>query len=104
MNSLRKVAFTLSLATLAAGCGGKPLLVDDQTEVKVGRQTAANIEAKYGLVSDPAATARITRIGQRLVAKTDRRNLPWSFKILNTSEINALAAPGGFIYVTQGLL
>jgi len=105
MNRLHKIAFALSLAAIAAGCGsGSPFAVDDSTEVDVGRKTAANIEAKYGVVNDSAATARITRIGQRLVAQQPRPNLPWSFKILNSKEVNAMAAPGGFVYVTSGLL
>ncbi|MCJ7491310.1 MAG: M48 family metalloprotease, partial [Dehalococcoidia bacterium] len=94
----------LLLALSLAGCGGGPRVVDEGTEVRVGRQTAANVEAKYGVVNDPEAAARITRIGQRLVAQTERPGLPWSFKVLNSKEVNALAAPGGFIYVTRGLL
>ena len=106
MNAWRRVVFLLLVvAGVAAGCGsGGPFAVDDSTEVDVGRKTAANIEAKYGVVNDSAATARITRIGQRLVAQQPRPNLPWSFKILNSKEVNAMAAPGGFVYVTSGLL
>jgi len=105
MRPLHRAAFALLLTIVVAGCGGGDAgLVDESTEVRVGQQTAANVEAKYGLADDPAANQRVTRIGRRLVAQTDRQTLPWSFKVLDSTEVNALAAPGGFIYVTKGLL
>jgi len=88
-----------------AGCGsGGPFAIDEAQEVQIGRKTAANLEAKYGVVNDAAQTARITQIGRRLVPQQPRQNLPWTFKILNSKEVNAVSTPGGFVYVTSGLL
>lgn len=46
----------------------------------------------------------VTNIGLRVTALSERRELPWTFKILNTSEANAISLPGGFVYLTRGML
>lgn len=88
---------------LTCGCEN-PLEIDRQTEIDIGREAAAELEKEQGLVSDPAALARVTRIGRRIAAVTEEPDLPWSFKILNQQQANAVALPGGFVYVTKGML
>jgi len=73
-------------------------------EIRIGREAAAQLEAEVGVVRDPARTAEITALGARLAAASGRPDLPWTFKILNTNQINAISLPGGFIYVTRGML
>ena len=75
-----------------------------QDEITIGREAAARFEQEYGLVNDPAMQARIDRVGARLIASAERRDLPWRFRIVNVSEFNAAAFPGGFIYATRGLM
>ncbi|HEY3424585.1 MAG TPA: M48 family metallopeptidase, partial [Negativicutes bacterium] len=70
----------------------------------IGRDVGKQLEKQYGLVEDAALQERVNRIGMSMVAVSDRRNLPYSFKVLNSSEVNALAAPGGFIYIFKGLV
>ena len=70
----------------------------------MGKDVAAQLEAKYGVVQDDDLQARVDNIGQRLVAVCDRQDLTYSFKVLNSDEVNAMAVPGGFIYVFKGLL
>ncbi|MEG0969483.1 MAG: M48 family metallopeptidase [Acidaminococcaceae bacterium] len=79
-------------------------LISQAQEIAMGREVAAQLEAQYGLVQDEELQARVERIGQRLVAVCDRRDLTYSFKVLNCDEVNAMAVPGGFIYVYKGLL
>lgn len=89
----------------ANGCGGaSPLGIDQSTEIDIGQQAAADIERQYGVVNDPVQTARINRIGRSIAAVSQRPDLPWSFKILNSNEVNAMSLPGGPVYVTRGLL
>jgi len=88
---------------LVAGCEN-PLEIDRGTEIEIGRQGAAELEGKYGVVNDPAAEARVEAIGRRIAALTEEPSFPWTFKVLNTSEVNALALPGGFVYVTRGMM
>ncbi|MDQ7843984.1 MAG: M48 family metalloprotease [Armatimonadota bacterium] len=73
-------------------------------EIRIGREAAAQLEAEVGVVRDPVRTAQIAAIGARLAAASGRPELPWTFKILNTNQINAISLPGGFIYVTRGML
>jgi len=84
-----------------ASAGG---LISTKDEIAIGRDVAKQLEKQYGLVDDPELQARVARIGMSMVAVSDRRDLPYSFKVLNSKEVNALAAPGGFIYIFKGLV
>ena len=79
-------------------------MISLEDEIKMGRQTAQQLEAQYGLVQDEELQARVDRIGQRLAAVCGRNELTYSFKVLNSNEVNALACPGGFVYVFKGLV
>src|SRR6185503_15296352 len=57
-----------------------------------------------GLYDDPKAQAYVSRLGKELAAHSERPNLPWSFKVVDDPAVNAFALPGGFIYVTRGLM
>ena len=70
----------------------------------MGRETAQALEAKYGLSQDYYLNERVDKIGQRLAAVCGRDDIKYSFKVLNANEVNALACPGGFIYVFKGLM
>ena len=85
---------------LAKAVGG----LSNEDEIAVGREVAANLAARFGLVEDSAKVRYVNLVGQAVVRHCDRNKLPYHFGILHTSEINALAAPGGYIFVTQGLL
>jgi predicted Zn-dependent protease len=93
----------LALGVLCVGCDN-PLEIDRETEIQIGRDGAAQLEAQYGVVEDPAALARLQAIGARIAATTSDPSLPWTFKILNSDEVNALALPGGFVYATKGMM
>jgi predicted Zn-dependent protease len=87
-------------AKLTKAVGG----LSDEDEIKVGREVAANLAARYGLVEDPVKVRYVNLVGRAVVSRCDRKTILYYFGILRTSEINALAAPGGYIFVTQGLL
>jgi predicted Zn-dependent protease len=97
------LAFLLALATLAAPAA-HAALISEQQEIQIGRQAAAEIEAEFGVVHDPVQQRRIDAIGARLVRLSDRPRLPWTFRILDVGEVNAVSLPGGFVYVTRGML
>jgi predicted Zn-dependent protease len=73
-------------------------------EQKVGDQAAAQVEAEMGIVKDEALEAWVDDIGQRLVAVTKRPDRKFRFQIVDMTEPNAFALPGGHIYVSRGLL
>lgn len=79
-------------------------MISKEQEISMGKATAQQLEAQYGLSQDYLLQERVNRIGQRLAAVCKRKDLEYSFKVLNSNEINALACPGGFIYVYKGLL
>ncbi len=79
-------------------------MISREKEIEMGRATAQELEAKYGVYNDYALTERINSIGQRLAAVCGRDDIEFQFKILNVNEVNALACPGGFIYVYKGLI
>ena len=106
MKKLYKLFLALVLAC-AFLVGVQPVeagMISVEQEVKMGKETAQALEAKYGLSQDYYLNERVNRIGQRLAAVCGRNDISYSFKVLNANEVNALACPGGFIYVFKGLL
>ena len=100
------LAVTLLCFTLTA-VPARPVqaaMIGEEREIEMGRAAGEQLERQYGVYQDPVQQARLERIGQSLAAQCGRKNLPFQFKILNTPEVNALACPGGFIYVFKGLL
>ena len=102
--------YRLFLAFVVACCcfvGLQPAeagMISLEDEIKMGKETAQALEAKYGLSQDYYLNERVDRIGQRLAAVCGRNEITYSFKVLNCNEVNALACPGGFIYVFKGLM
>jgi beta-barrel assembly-enhancing protease len=78
--------------------------ISEQQEIQIGRQVEAQFAQKPGFINDPAATKYVTGIGRRLARVSERPKLPWTYHIINDSTPNAVAAPGGFIFVTSGLM
>ncbi len=100
LGSVLFAVYLLAGSMLPAEAG----IISKQQEIEMGRETAMALEAKYGVVQDYELQERINRIGQSLVAVSDRQDLEYSFKVLNCDEVNALACPGGFVYVFKGLI
>jgi len=105
LRSLRTVVLILLLLVpmLATPFAASASPAEDR-EIALGRQGAAAIEQRYPPLKDGPAVERVVRIGAALAAVTERPYLPWSFKVVNIDQINAVALPGGFVYVTMGLL
>lgn len=79
--------------------------IDDQKEIEIGAASHPRIVAEMGgATTNPKWDQYVTRVGQKLAAASDRSAIPYHFTILNTDEFNAFALPGGYVYVTKGLL
>jgi predicted Zn-dependent protease len=94
-----------------ASCARNPVtgknelsLVSEGQEIQMGQQAAQEVAQSIGFVDDPELQAYVADIGKRMAAKSERPNLPWEFHVVNDAAVNAFAIPGGFIYVTRGLL
>ncbi|MDT8068351.1 MAG: M48 family metalloprotease [Terriglobia bacterium] len=73
------------------------------SEIRMGKQYAQQIEASVKLNQDPVINEYINRIGQNLVRNSDAR-VPFTIKVVEDDSINAFALPGGFFYVNTGLI
>src|SRR6185369_1544898 len=99
------------LLLLAAGCAVNPVtgqpdfvLVSAAQEKRIGAQEAAKIEASVGFYDGNGVQAYVQELGQRLAAYSPRKDVDYTFHVLDLEEPNAFALPGGFVYVTRGLL
>lgn len=72
-------------------------------EVAMGPLVAGRVLSVMPLLNDPAAQRRVNTIGRWVAAQTPRDDLPWTFAVVDSSTMNAFAAPGGYIMVTRGL-
>lgn len=80
------------------------ILVSTEQEIGMGQSLSKKIEERFGLAEDQQVQGRVERIGQKLVEVCDRKELIYHFKVLDEDEINAVALPGGWVYVNKGLI
>lgn len=113
------LAALLALALLG-GCASKPrpgsaraerdaerkrtVILTSSDEVRVGREASESVEAEIGTLDDPALQAYVEGIGKKLLRALPYREFAYRFAIVDQMEPNAFALPGGYIYVSRGLL
>src|SRR2546421_290527 len=102
---------TVLAALGAAGCAVNPatgarqlMLISASQEIAMGRDYDQQVAASIGLYADTAWQRWIQQFGARLAASSERPNLPWTFHVVDDPVVNAFALPGGYIYVTRGIL
>ena len=78
--------------------------MSEAQEIGIGRESDPQIKAEMGVYDDPELQKYISDIGMRLAKVSERPNLPWQFTVVDQPAINAFAVPGGFIYLTRGIL
>jgi hypothetical protein len=74
-----------------------------ESEIKMGKQYSMEIERSTKFITDPVVTEYVNRIGQNIVKNSDCK-VPFTIKVIDSDEINAMALPGGFFYVNSGLI
>jgi len=74
-----------------------------ESEIRMGKEYAQQVEASVKLVQDPVVNEYVNRIGQNLVRNSDAQ-VPFTIKVVDSDEVNAFALPGGFFYVNSGLI
>jgi predicted Zn-dependent protease len=79
-------------------------LIGEQQEIAMGREADQQIAAQLGLYPDDELQAYVDRVGKELAAASERPDLPWTFRVVDDPAVNAFALPGGFIYLTRGIL
>ncbi|MEE9230844.1 MAG: M48 family metalloprotease [Acidobacteriota bacterium] len=78
--------------------------IGEEKEIAMGREADPEIVASMGLYDDPELQAYVERLGLRLAGESERPHLPWTFRVLDDPVVNAFALPGGYIYLTRGIL
>ena len=110
---LKLTTLTLS-AALLAGCGSTSInpvtgqaersVMSEAAEIAEGKKSHEQVLAEYGVLKNPRVQAYVNDIGQRLAKQSQRANLQWTFTVLDSPEINAFALPGGYVYITRGMM
>lgn len=106
------LVFTLFLALLTGtGCAVNPVtghqdivLMSEQDEIALGRKSNQQVLQEYAAYDDQELQAYIQAVGQQLAAKSHRTDLVYRFTVLDSKDVNAFALPGGYIYITRGLM
>jgi predicted Zn-dependent protease len=104
----------LALAASLAGCGSvvtNPVtgqaersVMSEAAEIAEGKKSHAQVLQEYGVLKNPRVQAYVNGIGQQLARQSQRANLQWTFTVLDSPEINAFALPGGYVYITRGIM
>lgn len=79
-------------------------VMDEQREIAEGRKGHEQVLKEYGVYRNPRLQAYVNELGQRLARQSHRKTLEWHFTVLDSPEINAFALPGGYVYVTRGIM
>ncbi len=112
MKSRYWVALTaLPLALVLANCAQNPVsgranfvTMSESQEVQVGRQEDVKVRQEYGVYDNKALQHYVNEVGQRLGKASHRPTLQYSYVVVDSPDINAFALPGGYIYITRGIL
>lgn len=102
------------VAALCAGCGttvvnpvtgqAERTVMDERSELAEGKKAHEQVLKEYGVYPDQRLQAYVNEVGQKLAKQSHRANIPWTFTVLDSPEINAFALPGGYVYITRGIL
>jgi predicted Zn-dependent protease len=105
------LATTLLLVGAATGCSVNPAtgkrqlsLISEEQEIAMGKEADAQISQQLGLYPDEDLQRYVSDLGREIAAGSERPGLPWTFRVVDDEVVNAFALPGGFIYVTRGIL
>ncbi len=79
-------------------------LFTDADEIKIGKDFSREIEKSLTIVNDPEVNRYIDSLGQQIVSVSERHDIPYHFKVVDSEEVNAFALPGGYVYVNRGLI
>lgn len=107
----RWLASAVLLTLGATACASNPVtghrevsLMSEADEIRIGREGDTEIRREMGVYADEELQRYVSGVGERLAQISHRPSLPWSFTVVDVPVINAFALPGGYVYITRGLL
>jgi predicted Zn-dependent protease len=105
------LGIAFGVCSTAAGCATNPVtgqrqlaLISEAQEIQIGRQSAQEVSQALGLVENEALQQYVQRVGAELARESERPGLPWTFRVVEDPTPNAFALPGGFIFLTRGMM
>ena len=107
---LNNMMSNMSINDMVSAAGKGQQLIEGQRditqaeEIALGAGIASNMLGAAPLYQDKKAQRYVNQVGQWLALQTERADLPWHFAVLDDAEFNAFAAPGGYVFITRGLL
>ncbi|GAB4123566.1 MAG: M48 family metalloprotease [Sideroxydans sp.] len=111
---MKRLAWKLTLLLSAltfTGCAQNPVsgrqdfvMMSEAQEIALGRQSDVEVRKQYRVYDDPALQAYVNRVGQAVAIHSHRPQLTYHFTVVDSPEINAFALPGGYIYITRGIM
>lgn len=100
-----------STALMLGGCATNPVsggkdfvMMSESQEIALGRTSDIEVRKQYKAYANPALQSYVNRVGQEIARHSHRPNLHYHFTVLDTPEVNAFALPGGYVYITRGIL
>lgn len=110
----KKWALSAIAAAALMGCGTKTVnpvtgqqersVMSEQDEIREGAKAHQEVLKEYGVLKNDRVQNYVNDIGQRLAKLSHRNQLKWTFTVLDSPEINAFALPGGYVYITRGIM
>lgn len=98
------VAVTTACATNPVSGKKQITLMSEAEEIAIGREMDQQVRQEMGVYDDPELQRYVEDIGLELARASHRPNLPWTFAVVDSPAVNAFALPGGYIYITRGIL
>jgi predicted Zn-dependent protease len=109
--SAKKLSVITCLAFTVGACATNPAtgekefsLMSEAQEIELGKQMDAEVRREMGVYEDPELQRYVESVGMRLARASERPSLPWHFAVVDEPAVNAFALPGGYIYLTRGIL
>ena len=102
--SVAIILLTLQACATDPVTGKRGFAMSEAWEINVGKKNHQQILQQYGVYDDPELQAYLNDIGQRMAKTSHRPNLPFTFTLLDSPQVNAFALPGGFVYITRGIM
>jgi len=106
-----KVTGILTVMLVLVGCASNPVtgetdfvLMSEQSEINLGKQSHRSILKQYKVYQDPALQKLVDDLGRKLAKESHRSHLDFTFTLLDSPQVNAFALPGGYIYITRGIM
>jgi len=109
--SAARLGLVALLLVLSGACASNPatggadfVMMSEEKEIEMGQDMHPQIMSQYRAYPDAELQEYVNRIGQTLAANSDRPDIDYTFTVLDSDEVNAFATPGGYVYISRGLI